>query len=76
VEIDSEPAGAQVVLDGRVLGTTPLRGTLPRGDHDIELVIRSPGYITQVAVVGSSRSISEHVVLVRSADRDRVVNPF
>jgi hypothetical protein len=65
-----------------VLGTTPLRATLPRGVHDIELVIQSPGYIPHVTVAGSSRSISEHVVLVRRgtqwspADRDRVVNPL
>jgi serine/threonine protein kinase len=80
VEIDSEPAGAQVVLEGRVLGTTPFVRTLPRRDHGFRLEIRRAGYVSQKVVVGSSRPISVALVRDRSpsspADRDRIVNPF
>jgi hypothetical protein len=36
--------GAEVVLDGRVVGRTPLSGTLPVAPGGHELVLRRPGY--------------------------------
>jgi eukaryotic-like serine/threonine-protein kinase len=86
VAVDSAPAGAQVVLDGAVLGTTPYRGTLTRRDRDIKLVLRLPGYADRIVLARESQPISERVTLVRKAappaakssktDHDRSVNPF
>jgi serine/threonine-protein kinase len=86
VAIDSTPAGAQVVFDGAVLGTTPYRGTLARRDREIKLVLRLAGYADKVVVARESQPISERVTLARKAappvvkgtktDRDRSVNPF
>ena len=42
VSISSEPSAAQVTLDGRPLGVTPLTETVPAGSHAIEL--RRPGF--------------------------------
>jgi eukaryotic-like serine/threonine-protein kinase len=86
VAIDSAPSGAQVVLDGTVLGTTPYRTTLTRRDREIKLVLRLAGYSDKVVFARESRPITERVALVRKAaptpakgsktDRDRSVNPF
>jgi hypothetical protein len=37
VEIESEPADALVLVDGSILGRTPLRTSLTRGHHAVEL---------------------------------------
>lgn len=37
VEFTSEPAGAQVMLAGEVLGSTPLTTNIPAGQHTVEL---------------------------------------
>jgi hypothetical protein len=90
VAIDSIPAGAQVVLDGTVLGTTPYHGALPRGDREARLVLRLAGYADKLVVARASQPIAERVTLVRKAPapsppppakstkapRDRSVNPF
>lgn len=64
VAVDSEPAGAEILRDGRVLGVTPFRGTLPRREDDVMLVIRKAGYIENVVVAHRSHSLRKHVVLV------------
>ncbi|MEZ4438722.1 MAG: serine/threonine-protein kinase [Polyangiaceae bacterium] len=42
--IDSDPSGARVTVDGEVVGTTPARTTLARGERDIRLAIEKEGY--------------------------------
>lgn len=86
VAIDSIPPGAQVVLDGTVLGTTPYHGALPRGDREARLVVRLAGYADKVVVARASQPTAERVTLVRKilppapqkpkAVPDRSVNPF
>jgi len=84
IDVDSAPPGAQVVLDGAVLGTTPFHGALPRRDRDARLVIRLAGHVERAVVVHPTRPITEHVKLVRIAppaqrsktSRDQSVNPF
>jgi serine/threonine-protein kinase len=83
--IDSAPAGAEVVLGGEVLGTTPFRGQIPRGDR-VKLVIRLAGHAARTVAVDATEAIHERVTLTRKppaappkravADRDRSVNPF
>jgi serine/threonine-protein kinase len=86
VAVDSAPPGAQVVIDGAVLGTTPYRGTRARRDRDVKLVVRLAGYADKVVVAHESLPIAQSVTLLRKAappaprgskpDRDRSVNPF
>jgi hypothetical protein len=44
-EIHSVPPGAAVVLDGRPLGTTPYRTSMPRGDEERQLEVRAAGFV-------------------------------
>jgi hypothetical protein len=87
VAIDSAPPGAQVVLDGAVLGITPYRGSVARRDRDARLTVRLPGYAERVIRVRASQPINERVTLAprpapapankgAKPDRDRSVNPF
>ena len=84
--IESAPAGAEVVLGGEVLGTTPFHGRIPRGVRDIKLVIRLAGYLDRTIAWHATEPLRERVTLAhkpppaapakRANDRDRSVNPF
>jgi serine/threonine-protein kinase len=86
VVVDSAPSGAEVLLGGAVQGITPFAGRLPRGDRDVELVIRLAGYVDRTILVHPIAPIRERVTLARdpaaavprrsTPDRDRSVNPF
>jgi hypothetical protein len=85
IAVDSVPSGAQVLRAGVVLGTTPFRGTLPRRDGAVTLVVRLAGYADKRVVVHPDHAVSERIKLVRSArppapvpraNRDQSVNPF
>ena len=58
LSVDSRPAGAQVFLDGRLIGVTPLSvGSVPAGEHTVQL--EYPGYrrwSSPVHIVGSENS--------------------
>jgi hypothetical protein len=82
-DIESAPAGAEIVVDGEVLGTTPFHGQIPRSDRDVVLVIRLAGYLDRPIAVRATEPIHERVELARTPptrrptrDRDRSVNPF
>jgi eukaryotic-like serine/threonine-protein kinase len=86
-EIDSAPAGADVVLGGELLGTTPFHGRIPRSDRDVELVIRLAGHLDRTIAVHATEPIHERVTLARKPppaappkrakiDLDSSVNPF
>jgi hypothetical protein len=84
VDVDSVPAGAQVLLGGVVLGKTPFRSALTRRAGDAALVIRLEGYADRRVVLRADAAIHERIKLVRVApppkpsrgDRDKSVNPF
>jgi serine/threonine-protein kinase len=84
VAIDSKPSGAQVVLGGDVLGTTPYRGTLPRGAADVTLVVRLAGHKDAAFVTKTDAAIARVVKLTKKRgrpagsgdDRDDGANPF
>jgi hypothetical protein len=42
--VDGAPAGAEVVVDGRVVGVLPLSAPVRLAARDVEVVVRSPGY--------------------------------
>jgi len=84
--VDSAPSGAEVLLGDTVQGTTPFVGRLPRGDRDVALAIRLPGYVDRTILVHPSAPIRERVTLTRkpavaapkpsTPERDRSFNPF
>jgi hypothetical protein len=89
VDIETVPVGAQVVLEGTVLGTTPFHGALPRRDRDVKLVVRLAGHVERTVVARGTRPITEHLKLARvpaaapppsprstKSKRDQSVNPF
>ena len=84
VDVDSVPAGAQVLLGGVVLGKTPFRRTLTRRAGDTALVIRLEGYVDRRVMLRADAATRERLKLVRvtpppkpsRGDRDKSVNPF
>lgn len=46
VRITSLPAGAQVLRDGQVLGTTPFSEAIPRGERALSYQVQRIGYET------------------------------
>jgi hypothetical protein len=75
VWIDSVPSGAKVLRDGQVIGTTPYRKPLPRGERDIKLVLQLRGHRDQSITVRPTTTIKQSVKLV-PMQHDRAVNPF
>lgn len=60
IDVRSVPWGARVVVDGRVVGTTPLLGLeLPDGDHELVLEM-SDGRRTTRSIRVGSRSPSDY----------------
>lgn len=82
IEVDSVPAGAQVLVDGAVLGKTPFHGALPSRSGTTTVVLRLDGYGEKRVVVRGDQPVKERVKLGRlaparrDADRDKSVNPF
>jgi len=63
VEIRGAPAGAQVVVDGRPVGTLPLAEPLRVAAGDVEVEISSPGFATARKTVHVDASQYERVSL-------------
>lgn len=59
LRVDSVPTGAEVFLAGRLLGKTPLRTTLARGEAAVGLEIRHAKYQTAVVTVTPNAPIEE-----------------
>jgi hypothetical protein len=83
VDIESLPAGAQIMIGGTVLGTTPFRRALLRRNGEIAIVVRLSGYADKTLIVRGDQAVSERVTLVvqaappsRTPDRNQSVNPF
>ena len=60
-ELRSEPVGAEVVVNGAVVGNTPVR--VARSDSDVDYTLRLPGYESKVVRVGSQSPASIAVTL-------------
>jgi hypothetical protein len=74
VVIESVPAGAQVLFDGKVAGTTPFRGTISQRTDNVTFVLRLAGYDDKTVTVPGNAPISERVRLINPRDKSR--NPF
>lgn len=74
LSVASDPPGANVYVDGRLAGQTPLSvATLPPGDHRVRLV--KDGYLEngRIVTVSPDRSTNVHVKLTRGAAADAAV---
>lgn len=81
VLVESTPPGAQLLLNGVVLGKTPYRGALPRQTAEATLVLRLAGYADKTITVRPDHEIHERIKLARTArnpipERDQSLNPF
>ena len=63
-ELRSEPAGAEVVVNGAVIGNTPVR--VARSGSDVDYTLRLPGFESMVVRVGAQSPASISVTLRRS----------
>ena len=63
--IHSTPAGARVVISGKTVGLTPYRGTLPRGDEKLIIVLSLAGYHDATLTVVPADAVSKSVSLSR-----------
>ena len=80
IELDSEPVGADVIVDGVTLGQTPFRGELPPVAAERQVKLRLRGHVERTLAMDGSKPIREVVRLTRSPRRstksDKSVNPF
>lgn len=75
VTVVSVPDSARVIIDGKGYGYTPLRVTIPAGDH--ELLISSDGYLdkTLPIKVYKGYKLTASVKLAKSNETDPPVSP-
>ncbi|MEM7678000.1 MAG: PEGA domain-containing protein, partial [Myxococcota bacterium] len=57
LEFASEPSGAAVVVDGRSVGQTPLKLTLPRSSRPVAVTLRHAGYAPWTTVLKPNRDV-------------------
>jgi hypothetical protein len=60
-ELRSDPVGAEVVVNGAVVGNTPVR--VARAGSDVDYTLRLPGYESKVVRVGSQSPATISVTL-------------
>ncbi len=67
LDVSGEPAGAEVVVDGRVLATLPLARPLRVLTGSVTFTVRRDGYVplTRTVQVGASYPLREPVTLAR-----------
>ena len=63
IAIDSVPSGAKILRDGIAFGATPYRGSVPRADREIQLVLQLRGHRDQAITVRPSAAIKQSVKL-------------
>jgi hypothetical protein len=69
VEFLSEPTGADVVIDGAIIGRTPYRKEIPAGQYEIEL--RKEGYYPEAATIRVTADTRTPVELQLTAIEER-----
>ena len=61
--VTSSPSGAEVALDGRILGKTPLSLSVDRGGYDFTLVLTLAHHAERTVTMSAVLDRTEHVVL-------------
>jgi hypothetical protein len=70
LELRGNVPGAEVLLDGRLVGTMPLREPLRVVGGSASLTVRAPGYLplTRAAVITAGQLVRENLELVREPE--------
>ncbi|MEZ4368550.1 MAG: protein kinase [Kofleriaceae bacterium] len=63
--VKSTPSGAEVLEDGRVVGTTPFTATRAAADGRVQFVVRQRGYLDSTASFAGDRGGTDSVRLKR-----------
>ena len=73
----SRPAGAQVFVDGELVGTTPLQWDQPRSAEEVLVILRLPGYVEAVdrVVFDAPRNLTFTLEPAPEAPTDEVDAP-
>jgi eukaryotic-like serine/threonine-protein kinase len=71
VHVESEPSGAQLYLDGRSRGATPLDLELPLGDNPIAIELQLSGYRSMSKTITPDGDHSVTFPLKREAQKSR-----
>ena len=58
--VDSSPSGATLLVDGSVVGSTPFRGPVPPGQHQLE--VRSGELSRPLAITLQAGTVSSYIV--------------
>jgi hypothetical protein len=75
VSVSSAPAGAEVLIDGRVVGASPVELELEQGTYDLELRLRGfNAWRDEIEVVASEPLEISSVKLVEADGRVRLVS--
>jgi serine/threonine protein kinase len=64
LELTSKPSGAEVYLAGKLLGTTPFKQDRPRGNGDVSVVLKHPGFENMTLKVDTTGDYGKDVVLI------------
>lgn len=62
-EVQALPAGAEIFLDGKLLGTGHIEGTQLAADRKVSLEVRASGHLTERKVITLTRDMSLQIVL-------------
>jgi eukaryotic-like serine/threonine-protein kinase len=62
-EVQALPAGAEILLDGKLLGTDHFLGPQPSSSRKVSLEVRAAGRITERKEIALSRDMSLQIVL-------------
>ena len=71
LQISSEPGGAEVEIDGKVVGVTPLELTWPRSDAEVQVLVQLDGYQAWSSALVPDRAVSLTAQLNRKARSTR-----
>ncbi|HQL48137.1 MAG: Serine/threonine-protein kinase PknB [Acidobacteria bacterium ADurb.Bin340] len=66
MRVESQPAGAEVFLDGELRGLTPMEALAVPAEGAHRLILRKPGYEPWSGVVGKGEPLPERITLKRS----------
>jgi serine/threonine-protein kinase len=75
IELTGVPKTAEVLRDGKVIGTAADPLVLPKGDDEIEFEIRATGYRTKKFTVKPNRSKDKEVTLAKRGGRPKKKPP-
>jgi len=62
-EVQALPAGAEILLDGKLLATDHFSGPRPAADRKVSLEVRAPGHLTERKELALTRDMTLQIVL-------------